>query len=114
MITPEPLQLTVLCKHCGTYLQAEWEKYNTGVEIAVDTLPHCCSEDKDEVRVTGDRVKALAGIKPMLEEILIILNNECINIDKDRRMCGAGNDNKLPRVPEPELCGVDINNKGGD
>lgn len=47
MIEPTPLTINVLCKHCGTYLQAEWEKYNTGVEIVVDTWPRCCVQDDE-------------------------------------------------------------------
>jgi len=54
MITLEPLKIEVLCKHCGTYLQAKWMKANTGVEIAVDTWPHCCVPDEDEEGVEND------------------------------------------------------------
>lgn len=45
MITPEPLKIEVLCKHCGTYLQADWQKCNEGVEITVNTWPHCCQDN---------------------------------------------------------------------
>lgn len=46
MIEPTPLKIELLCKHCGTYLQGEWQKYNTGVEIAVDTWPRCCVQNE--------------------------------------------------------------------
>lgn len=45
--TPEPLRIELLCKHCGTYLWAGWQRYDKGVEIVVDTWPHCCVPDTD-------------------------------------------------------------------
>lgn len=49
MMYNEPLKIEIFCKHCGTYLKGEWGQTITkGVEIAVDTWPHCCSDKEDK------------------------------------------------------------------